>query len=225
VALFLVIVWAGFPRQASARSSGITGFSGKQGATCNQIFCHSGGVEPLVSFEGPDTVAPAETVVFRLVIVSQAAQQVAAGFNVAAGGGDLNILPDQGSRKAADEITHTAPQVNDQGGVATYDFTWTAPEEPGEYVLYGAGNSVDNTGGTGGDQPATTMRVVTVAGSCTGDCNEDLHVSIDELVIGINIATDLSPLEGCPALDANDDGAVSIDELLISVENALDGCL
>ena len=224
-AFFTMVASAGFPRQATARFNGIIGFSGKQGATCNQIFCHSGGVEPLVSFEGPDSVAPAETVVFRLVIVSQSPLQVAAGFNVAAGAGDLNILPDQGSRKSADEITHDAPQQNDEDGVATYDFTWTAPEEPGEYVLYGAGNSVDNSGGTGGDQPATTMRVIRVVGTCAGDCNEDQQVSIDELVIGINIATDLVPLEGCPALDADADGEVSIDELLISVQNALDGCL
>jgi hypothetical protein len=60
--------------------------------------------------------------------------------------------------------------------------------------------------------------------ACTGDCNGDGEVTIDELLIGVNIALDLQPLSRCAAFDAGGDGMVTIDELLAAVNNALGGC-
>jgi len=59
---------------------------------------------------------------------------------------------------------------------------------------------------------------------CTGDCNGDGNVTVDELVRGVNIALGTTFVEDCTALDANRSGSVTIDELITAVNNALGGC-
>jgi len=58
---------------------------------------------------------------------------------------------------------------------------------------------------------------------CVGDCDNDGHVTIDELLRGANIA-----LGGedalCATFDVDSSGQVTIDELLTAVTHALDGC-
>lgn len=228
-----VVLTATRPGDAKARSFGITGYSGKQSGTCNQLFCHGGGVEPQVRFEGPETASPGETVVMNLVIVSSAAAQIAAGLDVAVSAGALGVVAGQGTRISSGEITHDKPKDNDAAGVASFDFTWTAPAEPGEYVLFGAGNSVNLDFGSDGDLAKAVMRIISVRAiptptptpePCSGDCDGDGRVSIDELVVGITIASALAPVETCPRMDSDRDGVVTIDELVAAVGNALDGC-
>lgn len=59
---------------------------------------------------------------------------------------------------------------------------------------------------------------------CVGDCNEDGAVSIDELVLGINIGLGEASLAVCPALDRDDDGQVDISENVTAVGNSLNDC-
>jgi hypothetical protein len=66
---------------------------------------------------------------------------------------------------------------------------------------------------------------------CTGDCNYDSAVTVDEIVTGVNVVLGDSPLSVCPQLgrpwnpfDPNGDGLVTIDELLAAVNNAVAGC-
>jgi hypothetical protein len=59
---------------------------------------------------------------------------------------------------------------------------------------------------------------------CTGDCNQDGLVTVDELVKGVNIALGLLPVEDCTSFDRNEDGSVTVDELVIAVNAALVGC-
>jgi hypothetical protein len=59
---------------------------------------------------------------------------------------------------------------------------------------------------------------------CVGDCNEDMMVAINELIIGVNIALGSTPLSECPSFDPNDDNMVGINELITAVNNALEGC-
>lgn len=231
------------PDTAWARRSGIVGFSGKQGATCNEFLCHAGGVQPQARFEGPERVEPGQTTEFRFLVVSRSPLQTAAGFNVAAGGGELNLLVGQSDATMNnDELTHTRPKDNDAEGIASWDFRWTAPLEPGDYVLFGAGNSIDGSFDQGGDLAATATFVVRVGDEptatptpdptptaspgplCVGDCNGDERVAIDELVLGVNIAAERLPLDDCPALDAGRDGRATIDDLVGAVGNALGGC-
>ena len=60
--------------------------------------------------------------------------------------------------------------------------------------------------------------------TCVGDCDGSGDVSVNEIIIGVNIALDLAPTRMCAAMDRNGDGMVSIDELLAAVNAALDGC-
>ena len=60
--------------------------------------------------------------------------------------------------------------------------------------------------------------------SCTGDCNGDHVVTVDELLLAVNISLGTDNLSVCPVLDRNGDGVVSIDEILTAVNNALQGC-
>ncbi len=59
---------------------------------------------------------------------------------------------------------------------------------------------------------------------CAGDCDGDGVVTIDELLVGVNIALDNTPASACASFDTSGDGAVTIDELLDAVAHALGGC-
>ncbi len=61
-------------------------------------------------------------------------------------------------------------------------------------------------------------------GSCVGDCNHDEHLTIDELVTGVNIALGALPIGRCPDFDPGGSGTVTIDEIIAAVSNALAGC-
>lgn len=60
--------------------------------------------------------------------------------------------------------------------------------------------------------------------ACTGDCDGDGAVTIDELIRGVTIALGTATLDQCPAFDADASGDVTINELVQAVNNALAGC-
>jgi hypothetical protein len=59
---------------------------------------------------------------------------------------------------------------------------------------------------------------------CTGDCDGDGMVSVEDLVTGVNVLLGHSAASTCAALEGNRDGAVTIEQLVIAVGNALRGC-
>ena len=59
---------------------------------------------------------------------------------------------------------------------------------------------------------------------CTGDCNADRRVTVEELVRGVSIALDGAPMNRCRNMDGNVDGAVTVDDLVTGVRDALEGC-
>jgi hypothetical protein len=59
---------------------------------------------------------------------------------------------------------------------------------------------------------------------CTGDCDEDNEVTIEELVTGVSIAVGAAPMRRCAHFDRNGDGQVTIEEVIAGVGVALDGC-
>lgn len=59
---------------------------------------------------------------------------------------------------------------------------------------------------------------------CVGDCNSNGHVTIDELLEGVNIALGNVQLSECGSFDKSGAGSVTIDELLAAVVGALSGC-
>src|SRR4051812_19274105 len=61
------------------------------------------------------------------------------------------------------------------------------------------------------------------AAQCVGGCNGDGEVTINELIIGVNIALGDQPVSACPAF-ANAEDEVTIAQLIRGVNNALEGC-
>ena len=59
---------------------------------------------------------------------------------------------------------------------------------------------------------------------CGGDCDGDGQVSINELILGVNIALGTAAADNCAAFDRDRDGQVSVSELIAGVNNALGGC-
>ncbi len=64
---------------------------------------------------------------------------------------------------------------------------------------------------------------VSTFGGCTGDCNGDGMVSINELILGVNIDLGSQPASMCPPFQ-NAQGMVNIAQLIKGVNNALNGC-
>ena len=63
-----------------------------------------------------------------------------------------------------------------------------------------------------------------LAMACVGDCDNDGQVTVDELIIGVNIALDNQSLSACPSFDSGGEGDVTVDELVFCVNEALGGC-
>jgi hypothetical protein len=63
----------------------------------------------------------------------------------------------------------------------------------------------------------------TAQAQCVGDCNGDGEVTINELILGVNIALGSTPVSACEAF-ANGEGVVDIAQLIKGVNNALNGC-
>ncbi len=60
-------------------------------------------------------------------------------------------------------------------------------------------------------------------GPLSGDCNGDGKVTINELVLAVNIAIDTAAMSACPAIDADGDGHAAVNELVRAVNNVLQG--
>ncbi|MEO8605342.1 MAG: choice-of-anchor V domain-containing protein [bacterium] len=246
-----MMVCAALTRPAAARSAGIVGYSGKDDFFCTE--CHDMGdrTGPTVRFiDVPTQVEPGAVVTVQFGVHPNSPGLIAGGFNVASSAGDLQLGSDSGVRRSRltptfpFEVTHTEPR-DFVDGEAVWSFTWTAPQTPGEYILFGAGNSVDFSFDEQGDAAAKTMIVVQVGSgvettptatptvtptmtsgpaTCGGDCDGDGSVAINELVAGVNIALGSAALSTCPSFDSSGDGSVAINELLSAVSHLLNGC-
>ncbi len=158
----VVLAMLAISTAVQAYSSGISGYSGNPstngGASCTD--CHSGGVAPTVTLTGPTSVTPGSTNTYTLTI--SGGQMAGGGMDVSATAGTLASIAGQGTKLQSGEITHSATKSADGSGNVTFNFNWTAPAS-GSATLYGAGASVNGTGGTSGDNGAKTSLVVTVS--------------------------------------------------------------
>jgi hypothetical protein len=77
--------------------------------------------------------------------------------------------------------------------------------------------------GTTAATPTVTPTPVPTA-PCTGDCGHNGEVTVDELLLMVNIALGNVLVAECPVGDANSDGEITVDEILKAVINALSGC-
>jgi hypothetical protein len=62
------------------------------------------------------------------------------------------------------------------------------------------------------------------AQDCVGDCDGEDGVTVNELIIGVNIALGNQEVSACEAFDSDGDGRVTVSELVQGVNNALRGC-
>ena len=94
--------------------------------------------------------------------------------------------------------------------------------DPGEpFETYGANPVVP-----GPDQGAVDFEFGDpTAATCTGDCNNNGVVTVDELLTLVNIALGEAAVGTCLAGDANHDMQITIDEILAAVHNALSECV
>jgi hypothetical protein len=69
---------------------------------------------------------------------------------------------------------------------------------------------------------------VTPEADCPGDCNRDGQVTVDELVVGVELALhgeeELTLDLYCLSIDTDSDCAVSVSELVSALNYALNGC-
>jgi polyhydroxybutyrate depolymerase len=60
---------------------------------------------------------------------------------------------------------------------------------------------------------------------CVGDCDWNTQVTVEEVVLGVNIALGTTPLSACEMFDDEGDGTVTVDTLVRGVNSALNGCV
>jgi hypothetical protein len=64
----------------------------------------------------------------------------------------------------------------------------------------------------------------TVLPPCIGDCNDDGVVTVDEILVAVQIALGGLPSAACPALTTDGSDTVTIDDILQAIDSALHGC-
>lgn len=73
------------------------------------------------------------------------------------------------------------------------------------------------------DGLATSLQLTLRSSACTGDCDGDNSVHVDELTRFVRAALELEPAT-CPAADSDGNTRITVDEIVQSVERALRGC-
>jgi hypothetical protein len=57
-----------------------------------------------------------------------------------------------------------------------------------------------------------------------GDCSGDGEVTVDELIMMVNVALGSTDLVKCLSADADSSGEVTVDEIVAAVSRSLNGC-
>jgi hypothetical protein len=69
-----------------------------------------------------------------------------------------------------------------------------------------------------------TQTTTPTPGPCFGDCNENVVVTVSEIVTAVGIALGHLPLDACPVADRDTDQRVTVDELIGAVTASIYGC-
>lgn len=143
-----------WPLAAGAMQDGITGRSGKQGATCTA--CHSGGEfnYQLPTLTGSTTVNASSTNNYTLDFNLNAGSPAAkAGFNLAVSNGGGLLSARSGAnpvRVSNNELTHASPGSPSTSNFA-WNFTWKAPANGGTVTFFVCATPVNGNAATSGD--------------------------------------------------------------------------
>jgi hypothetical protein len=112
--------------------------------------------------------------------------------------------------------TATATSTSQAPATNTATATPTAPEMPTTTTATATVTATPTVEATRTDTPNTSV--------CVGDCNGDGEVTINELILGVNIALGNQPISACEAFDCQGTGMVPINCLIQGVNNASNGC-
>ena len=74
------------------------------------------------------------------------------------------------------------------------------------------------------DARVASSRVVAAPIPCSGDCNSDGAVTVDEILLLTSIALAEVDVVSCPPGDVSHDSQITIDEIITAVNSALNGC-
>jgi len=140
------------------------------------------------------------------------------------GGGIFGQRYDSNGAALGSEFRVNAHTAGDQDSPAV------AMHPSGEFVV-----AWSSTGQDGSDSgvfaqrftvatPTPTTATPTTTSACTGDCDTNRRVTIDELVLGVIIALGEQQPSECPGLDQGANGRVEVNELIAAVNNSLTGC-
>jgi MYXO-CTERM domain-containing protein len=155
------------PRLVLANPGGITGYSGKSGATCKNCHAGTGGTTTVV-FAGPATLNPGEVGTYTFTVTGGAAVQ--GGVDIAVDSASATLATtDPNLHVDTNEVTHSAPiqfTTGTGGPQLQATFKLTAPSTAGTLTLYGAGLSSEKTTAAGGNFDAKKY-TVTVGGGGT----------------------------------------------------------
>jgi hypothetical protein len=85
--------------------------------------------------------------------------------------------------------------------------------------------ATDRDGSSATARVTIEVAAATPTPECAGDCRRDGMVTVDELLIMVNIALGAVPTSTCLVGDANQSGEITVDEILVAVNHALSGCV
>ena len=111
------------------------------------------------------------------------------------------------------------------GFIGEDQFTFAAWDGSTDSNLASVAVQVNDATPTPTPTPTHTLTAKPGTEPCVGDCNNDGTVSIDELVMGVDITLDQQPLTACGGFDVSGDQRVTVDELARGVNSALSGCV
>jgi hypothetical protein len=131
-----------------------------------------------------------------------------------------STLPGCGTPSVTPTRTRTPTRVRTPSSTPTVTWTPSITRTPTITATFTPCNGTCPPTLTPSPTPTPTRPIIT----CTGDCNGDGEVTIDELIRGVRLALNEPDENACPAFDANGDGEVTIEELVAAVNNALVGC-
>ena len=72
--------------------------------------------------------------------------------------------------------------------------------------------------------PTPTISPTATPPACVGDCGRDGAVTVDEILLAVNVALGTASVDVCTVADVNHDQLITVDEILQAVNNALNGC-
>lgn len=159
----------------SSLKSSSAGKTGSTSSGCGGGGCHTQNSATTLAFsnsKGSWTVNTGETI--RITVTITNAAQSKAGCNIGvktaqSGGSNTGTIsnPTSGFQIQSGEVTHSGAQNLDGTGKIEVSFDWQAPTSAGTYYVQAAGNAVNGTGSTDGDQWNTSTQAITVVSQPT----------------------------------------------------------